>query len=558
MTGLRFNRRAAMQWAAPAAALLAAETTLWAQATQPQRVTKEMVEQALAALGLEFTAEQREMMTANVNRSLTSYETLRKMDIPLDTDLAVRFYPAPPGFLIPTGPSRFLPSRPPRDKRPASLEDLAFAPVTRLAALVRSRQVTSTELTDMYLARLKRHAPQLSCLVTLTEDLARKQAAQADREIRAGRYRGPLHGIPYGAKDLFATRGVPTTWGAELFRGQVFDYDATVIERLETAGAVLLGKMSMGALAMGGLWFGGMTKNPWNPAESSSGSSAGSASATSAGLLGFSIGTETLGSIVTPSRICGVTGLRPTFGRVSRHGAMALSWTMDKVGPICRSVEDCALVMQAIHGPDGKDLSVVDAPFHWNAAAPVAAMRIGYIKAEFEKQEGERRQLYDAALEALRQTGAKLEPVELPKMSAGSLLVILNAEAAAAFDDITRNGEVNQLSGQKPGDWPNSFRSARLVPAVEYLRAQRARTLLMREMDMLMSKWDALVSPAFTASLTITNLTGHPQVVVPCGFIKGAPQAILFTGRLYDEASPMRVAMAYQDATPWRDMHPQL
>lgn len=547
-----------MQWMAPAAALLAAETPLWAQAPQPQRVTKEMIEQALAALGLEFTAEQREMMAASVNRSLTSYETLRKMDIPLDTDLAVRFYPAPPGFRIPPGPSRFLPSRPARDKRPASLEDLAFAPVTRLAALVRSRQITSTELTEMYLARLKRHAPQLNCLVTLTEDLARKQAEQADREIRAGRYRGPLHGIPYGAKDLFSTRGVATTWGAEPFRGQVFDYDATVIERLETAGAVLVGKMSMGALAMGGLWFGGMTKNPWNPAESSSGSSAGSASATSAGLLGFSIGTETLGSIVTPSRICGVTGLRPTFGRVSRHGAMALSWTMDKVGPICRSVEDCALVMQAIHGPDGKDLSVVDAPLHWNAAAPVAAMRIGYVKAEFEKQEGERRQLYDAALEALRQTGAKLEPVELPKMSAGSLLVILNAEAAAAFDDITRNGEVNQLSGQKPGDWPNSFRSARLVPAVEYLRAQRARTLLIREMDTLMSKWDALVSPAFTASLTITNLTGHPQVVVPCGFIKGAPQAILFTGRLYDEASPMRVAMAYQEDTPWRDMHPKL
>jgi Asp-tRNA(Asn)/Glu-tRNA(Gln) amidotransferase A subunit family amidase len=554
-----FSRRLWLQLMPAATALVLSEGGIEAQSTSaPQRVTREMVDRALAAIGLDFTAEQRDMMLANVNRSLGSFESLRKIEVPLDTEPAFRFYPALPGQEIPAGGSRFVPSRQPHHRiaRPASTEDLAFEPVTQLSALLRTHRVTSVELTRMYLDRLKRYAPKLNSVVTLTEDLAMEQAERADQEIRRGRHRGPLHGIPYGAKDLFATKGIPTTWGAEPFRNQLLDYDATVISKLEQAGAVLLAKLSMGALAQGGLWFGGMTKNPWNLDQSSSGSSAGSAASTAAGLVGFSIGTETLGSIVSPSRTCGVTGLRPTYGRVSRFGAMGLSWTMDKVGPICRSVEDCALVFNAIHGPDGKDLSVVGAPFHWHASAPVRTMKVGYVKAEFDRQEGDRKKIYDDALEVLRKAGAVLEPVDLPKMSAGPLLIILTAEAAAAFDDLTRDGGVNSLRGQAPGDWPNTFRSARLIPAVEYLRAQRARTLLMRQMDELMSKFEVIVSTTMTASLGVTNLTGHPQVVAPCGFIKGLPQALLFTGRLYEEGAPMRLAMAYEQNTLWHTMHP--
>jgi Asp-tRNA(Asn)/Glu-tRNA(Gln) amidotransferase A subunit family amidase len=409
----------------------------------------------------------------------------------------------------------------------------------------------------MYLARLKQYAPKLNCVITLTEELALAQAGRAEREIRAGRYRGPLHGIPWGAKDLFATKGIPTTWGAEPYRDQVFQYDAAVVERLEKAGAVLVAKLSMGALAQGGLWFGGMTKTPWNTERSSSGSSAGSASATSAGLVGFALGTETLGSIVSPSIACGVVGLRPTFGRVSRYGAMALSWTMDKIGPLCRSVEDCAIVFRAVLGPDGRDQSVVDAPFDWLPDAPLSGLRVGYLKTEFEKAPADSKPVYDQSLEALRKIGVRLEPVALPEPPAGPLRMILVAEAATAFDDLTRDGGVNQLRGQEPNDWPNTFRTSRLIPAVEYIRAQRARTLLMRQMHELMSKWDVILCPT-GASLLVTNLTGHPQVVVPCGFVKDRPQGLLFTARLYEEGTALRLALAFERATQWHTLHPKM
>jgi Asp-tRNA(Asn)/Glu-tRNA(Gln) amidotransferase A subunit family amidase len=342
----------------------------------------------------------------------------------------------------------------------------------------------------------------------------------------------------------------------------MIDYDATVVERLRKAGAVLVAKLSMGALAMGGRWFAGVTRNPWQIEEAttgSSGSSAGSAAATSAGLVGFALGTETLGSIVSPSSRCGVVGLRPTYGRVSRYGAMGLSWTMDKIGPICRSAEDCAFVLDAIYGPDDRDLTVGSVPFGWDPAMPLARLRIGYLKPEFEQGDEPRKKMYAEALDALRAAGAKLEPIELPQFSTQSLRIILNAEAAAAFDDITRDGRVNQLSGQAAGDWPNSFRTSRFIPAVEYIRAQRARTLLMHAMDRLMSQWDVFVSPApGSASLLVTNLTGHPAVVVPCGFNNGLPQAIMFTGGLYDEGAPLRVALAFERATKWHTMHPKL
>jgi len=541
--------------------------------TPPPRITKEMMHTAEKLMGLEFTDAQEAMALPGVNRLLDNYESVRKIEVPLDTEPAIAFHPvrARKDLYLTAKKFRFGKVELPPFK---SVDDLAFATVPQLAGLLRTRKITSTELTKMYLARLKRYGPRLLCIVTLTEDLALKQAAAADAEIKKGKYRGPLHGIPWGAKDLFATKGIKTTWGAEPYRDQVIDYDAAVVERLQDAGAVLVAKLSMGALAQGAKWFGGVTRNPWAPDENqqgSSGSSAGPAAATSAGLVGFSIGTETLGSIVSPSSRCGVTGLRPTYGRVSRYGAMGLSWTMDKIGPICRGVEDCAAALSAIYGPDGRDITVGDAPFNWDPTRSLASMRIGYLKAEFEgagaqpaneqqrKQLEERKAVYKEAIEALEKAGAKLTPIELPKFSVAALRYILTAEAATAFDDITRDGRVNQLSGQENFDWPNSFRTSRFIPAVEYLRAQRARTLLMREMEKLMSQWDVFVSPApGSASLLITNLTGHPAVCVPCGFVNNLPAAIMFTGGVYDEGAPLRVALAFEQATKWHTMHPKV
>lgn len=528
-----------------------AQTPQGPRDNMPQRVTKEMLHGALQVIGLEFTDAQETMMLPGVNRALNGYEGLRKIDVPLDTEPATRFYPTKPV----AKPAKFSPTLE-KPKSFTSADELAFEPVTALAALLKARKVSSTELTKMYLERLKKYSPKLLCMITLTEELALEQAAKADEEIKRGHYRGPLHGVPWGAKDLYATKGIKTTWGAEPYQDQVFDYNATVVDRLEQQGAVLLAKLSMGALAQGGLWFAGMTKNPWNTERTSSGSSAGSASATSAGLVGFSLGTETLGSIVSPSTTCGVVGLRPTYGRVSRFGAMGLCWTMDKPGPICRTVEDCALVLQAIHGADGKDLAVVDVPLDWQPQLGLQGLRIGFVEADFERAQKDTKAVYDQALADLRAAGAKLEPVKLPDFQAQPLRVILEAEAAAAFDDLTRSGGVNQLRGQGPQDWPNSFRTSRLIPAVEYIRAQRARTLLMRRMDQFMADWDVLVSPAFSSLLLVTNLTGHPQMVTPCGFDKGLPQGLVFTGKLYEEGTAMRVAMAFEKATKWHTMHP--
>jgi Asp-tRNA(Asn)/Glu-tRNA(Gln) amidotransferase A subunit family amidase len=544
----------------------------------PMRITKDMLHNTEKVIGIELTDKQEDMALPGVNRNLDSYETVRKIDVPLDTEPAIVFHPAQPGFKIKkAGPKtrfKFGKVDPVQFK---TVDDLAFATVPQLAALIRTRKISSVELTKMYLGRLKRYGPKLLCVVTLTEDLALRQALDADHEIKRGKYRGPLHGIPWGAKDLLATKGIKTTWGAEPYRNQMIDYDAAVVERLRNAGAVLVAKLSMGALAQGPKWFGGVTRNPWVPDEDrqgSSGSSAGPASATSAGLVGFSIGTETLGSIVSPASRCGVTGLRPTYGRVSRYGAMGLSWTMDKIGPICRGVEDCAAALDAIYGPDDRDMTVGTASFNWAPDVPLSSLRVGYLKTEFDgagfqpqndqqrQTMEQRRTLYREALDALGKAGVKLVPIELPTFSTGSLRTILVAEAATAFDDITRNGQVNQLSGQDPGDWPNTFRTSRFIPAVEYLRAQRARTLLMREMDKLMAQWDVFVAPApNSASLTVTNLTGHPAVCVPCGFISALPnlpQAIMFTGGLYDEASPLRVALAFEQATKWHTMHPKV
>ncbi|HUA60744.1 MAG TPA: amidase [Verrucomicrobiae bacterium] len=548
------------------------------RAQNPPRITKDQLKAALVLIGLEFQDAELDMMLRNVDGALASYESLRGLGIPYDTEPSFAFHPGLPNRVPIKGPQRFATTIPTTSavKAPSSLEDLAFWRVTELAPLIRSRAVSSTDLTKMYLARMKKYSPKLLCLVTLTEDLALAQAAAADQEIKAGRYRGPLHGIPFGVKDLFDTKDIPTTWGAEPFMKRVPPYDATVIERLRKAGAVLIAKLSMGALAQGDLWFQGRTKNPWSWDEKtsdytqgSSGSSAGSASSTSAGLVGFSLGTETLGSIVSPSGVCGVTGLRPTYGRISRHGAMALSWTMDKIGPICRGVEDCAIVLNAVYGPDGHDRSVGADPFHWEPRKPLKSLRVGvYQKGfdatprgggrgnnpQFQQQAEERKKVYAQALDDLKKAGVSMTEVDYDE-NLPSIRFLLEAEGAAAFDDITRDGEVRALKGQGAGDWPNTFRSARLIPAVEYIRAQRARTEVIERFERFMENWDVVVIPP-QSFLTTTNLTGNPEIVTKCGFVNHRPVEIGFLGRIYDEGSPLRVALAYEQATEWHKNNP--
>jgi len=530
-----------------------------APAPIPATISKDVIIAALHVMGLTFTDTQIDMLLPTVNRALASYDAVRRLDVPLDTAPAISFSPLLPGFKLPKGPAVYRPPKAAPLLRFKQPEDLAFLPAVQLGALIRNKRITSTALTKMYLERLKTYAPKLNCVITLIEDLALEQAKQADAALRRGKILSPLHGVPYGAKDLFDTKGILTTWGAEPYRQRVATADATIIERLRGAGAVLVAKLSMGALAQGGLWYGGMTKTPWNYDLTSSGSSAGSASATAAGLIGFSIGTETLGSIVSPSTRCGVAGLRPTFGRVPKTGAMALSWTMDKIGPICRSVTDCAEVLRILNGPDGKDLTSIAAPLHWDARRPLKNMKVGYLAAEIERLNEKQKPVYDAAFAALRKAGVNLQPIKLPDFPVRSIGYILDAEAATAFDDLTRaEGGLDQLSGQTPGDWPNQFRSSRFIPAVEYIRAQRARTLYMTEFEKFMRDWDAFISTPQSASLSATNLTGNPQVVVPCGFVEGIPQGLLFTGRLFEESAPMRLALAYEQATDWHNPHPAL
>jgi len=529
------------------------------QETQP--VSSEMISATERLLGLDFTPAERDLMLEKVNQNLANYQQLRTVRLDNDVPPALRFDPRlPSGSLESPKPKEGLTfSAGPSLSAPADLEEAAFYPASHLAHLIRTQQITSVDLTTIYLARLKRYGPKLECVVTLTEDLAMAQAKRADEEIAAGHYRGPLHGIPWGAKDLLATRGIPTTWGAMPYKDQVLETDATVVQRLEAAGAILVAKLSMGALAWGDVWFGGKTKSPWNLEVGSSGSSAGPGAATAAGLVGFSIGSETWGSIISPATQCGVSGLRPTFGRVSRHGAMALSWSMDKIGPMCRSVADCVLVFEAIYGPDGQDLTVVDQPFDWPSELSLADLRIGYVKSAFEK-ERERKAQDDQTLTVLRSLGAELIPIELPDdYPIEALVICLFVEAAAAFDALTRSNEDDLLVRQSEDAWPNVFRQARLVPAVEYIQANRVRTLIMQAMADLMADLDLYLAPSFGNNLLLTNLTGHPAVVVPNGFTdSGLPTSITFTGRLYDEATVLAVAKAYQDATDFHTKHPSL
>jgi len=549
------DRRSFIAFTAALASML--PESLRAQQQEP-RVTVDMIAQAERIAGLEFTPEERAEMVRGLDSNARAWQALREVPLTNAVVPAVQFDPVLPGIPVPIGASVFRPSQPGAVRRPANLEDVAFWPVTRLAELIRTRQVTPGELTRMYLARLKQHGPTLEAVVTLTEERALEQAARMDAEIAAGRYRGPLHGIPWGAKDLLAVRGYPTTFGAKPFEDQVIDMDATVVRRLDEAGAILIAKLTLGALAQGDQWFGGMTRNPWKLDQGSSGSSAGPGATTAAGLVGFSIGTETLGSIVSPSTRNGVTGLRPTYGTVSRHGAMALSWSMDKIGPMCRTVEDCALVHEAIRGSDGFDLTVRDVPFEWDASRDARKLRVGYYRSAFEEDHNTKA-FDDTALDVLRGIGFDLVPFETPSDYPLNSLrsAILVAEAAAAFDDLTRS---NRDDLMERSTWPNSFRTARLIPAVEYINANRVRTLVMQAMHDAMKDVDVVVTPSYGGNiLLLTNLTGHPTVVLPNGFTEeNTPVSLSFVSRLFGEGDALLVAKAYQDATNFHTQYPPL
>ncbi len=538
---------------------------LWARADAGQAViTKGMISAAASLAGLDFTDAELELMVEDLGRTREGYAELRSVTIPNSVPPALHFEPALPGSSYPSESTVFRYSRPRGLERPARTEAMAFWPVTHLAEMVRTRQVTSTELTQMYLGRLKAHGPTLECVVTLTEELALRQAARADAELARGHYRGPLHGIPWGAKDLLAEDSYVTTWGAKPYEDQHVPDDSTVGRRLEEAGAVLVAKLTLGALAQGDRWFGGRTNNPWNLEQGSSGSSAGPGSATIAGLVGFSIGSETLGSIVSPSTRCGASGLRPTFGRVSRAGAMALSWSMDKLGPMCRSVEDCAMVLKVIHGADGKDPTARDVAFDWDPDRPLSDLRVGYLASAFEEDrtDTEWKAFDDSTLELIRSMGIDPIRIDLPDdIPYGAMRIILSAEAGAAFDELTRSGRDDLLVRQTGGAWPNTFRKARMIPAVEYIQANRLRTMAMQRFADVMDGIDVVVTPSFGgAMLLLTNLTGHPQVVIPNGYRAGdgTPTSVSFVGKLFGDSEALRLAKAVQDATDFHQQHPPL
>ncbi len=522
------------------------------------KIKKEMIPSVEKIIGLEFTDAERDSMQDALNDQLGNYENIRKIHLDNSIPPAILFNPIPLGFKFDQKQKPLKFGDYSYVKMPAKINDMAFYSIGELAQLIRTKKVTSVQLTKMYIERLKKYGTELHCVVTLTEERAMRHAKIADDEIAKGKYRGMLHGIPFGVKDLFTTKQYKTSWGATPYKDQVIDEDATIVTKLENAGAVLCAKLSMGALARGDVWFGGMTRNPWDTTKGSSGSSAGVASAVSAGLLPFGIGTETNGSIVSPATVCGVSGLRPTYGRVSRKGAMALSWSMDKVGPLCRNTEDLAIVFNAIYGPDNIDQSVYNYPFNYQSKVDLKKLKIGYLKKDFDKKYAFHKN-DSLALKRLEELGATLIPVELPNYSVNDLRIILTTESAAAFDELTRSGKDDLLEQQTKRAWPNTFRSARLVPAVEYINANRIRYLLIQEMAKLMQQVDLYVSPSWGSSnLLLTNLSGHPLVVLPNGFSEsGTPTSFTFVGNLFDEGKIIAVAKAFQEATDHHKKHPK-
>ena len=524
---------------------LAAQVPDQPKKSAPTRVTPEMVKAAEWVAGITLSDDERKQIAASLSRGLGDRAAAQKIELPNHVPPAFQFNPTPDS--VADGNFGAVTGAAVECKKPDSSDELAFQSVAALGHLIRTKQVSSVELTRLALERLKKYDPALLCVVTLTEELAMKQAKRADEEIAAGRIRSPLHGLPWGAKDLIAYPGYKTTWGAGHYKDQQIDTKATVAKKLEDAGAVLVAKLTLGALAMGDQWFGGMTRSPWNVKTGSSGSSAGSASAVAAGLVPFAIGSETSGSIISPSRQCRVTGLRPTFGRVSRYGCMTLCWTLDKIGPLCRSAEDCALVLGSIHGSDPNDPTAVTRSFNWPAQADLKGMRIGYV-------EGKGKDDNRPELTTLKELGARVVPIQLPGGSRTSnlLMTILNAECASAFEDVTLQG-VREGLGRA---WPSTFRSGRFVTAVDYLRANRLRSLLMQEMAAVMKGVDVYVGRSYEY---LTNLTGHPAVSVPYGEPEAKrTQGLLFTGQLFGESDLLRVAKLYQEATKFHLKRPDM
>jgi len=522
-------------------------------------ITPQVISEASKLIGIDFTAAERDSMITELETSRESFQSIRNLELDNSVPPALNFNPIPPGKMISKVEQANDWNLAKNITLPDQRSELAFYTVEELASLIKQQKISSVELTKFFLDRIDQYDDTLKGVVTVTEEMALDQAKKMDQELANGNYRGPLHGIPYGLKDLFAVEGYKTTWGAAPYQDQQINRTATVAKKLEEAGAVLIAKTTLGALAYGDVWFGGTTKNPWNLEQGSSGSSAGSAAGTSAGLFPFAIGTETWGSIISPSNRTGTTGLRPTFGRVSRHGAMALSWSMDKVGPITRSVKDAALVFEAIHGPDGKDQSVFDLPFIYKSDINIRDLKIGYLKSAF-KSDYDNRKRDSLSLAKLEGLGAELVPIELPDYPVSDLNFILTAEGAAAFDQLTLSNKDDQMVRQGKSAWPNLFRAARFIPAVEYIQANRARQVLIQKMDSVMQQVDMYVSPTFGSNnLLLTNLTGHPSVIVPNGFTdEGQPTSITFVGDLFDEGLILGVAEEYQKATNFHTKHPEM
>ncbi len=534
--------------------LLALSAPLQAIAGQNGKVTLEDIKAAEKLAGISLTDEQRKGVLGAYSPGHDALQKLRAKGISNDISPAFNFVPLGrkprAGFkndVRITSPKNFT--------KPSSEEDIAFLTLGELGYLIKTKQLSPIELTEIYLKRLKEFGPKLFCVITLTEDLAREQAKRAHEEIQKGKYRGPLHGIPYGIKDLFAVKDYVTTWGAEPFREQSLPYNSTVFEKLTAAGAICVAKTSVGALAYGDRWFGGLTLNPWNPKQGSSGSSAGSASGVAAGLFAFGIGTETLGSIISPSQRCRVTGLRPTFGRTSRFGAMALSWTMDKVGPLCRSAEDCALVLAAIHGADGKDQMAVDYPFTYRPTLDLSRLRIGVMASQGFDEDDVAKEIGPVG-PLLQGMGARLKGVKFSPPTDG-VDEVLSIEAAAAFDEITRDGRVDSMKGSL---WPPIFRAAELHSGVDYVQAMRARSVVMKTFEQEIADFDVVVIPERAGDVLVTtNLTGHPQIFIPMGVNdQGRPIGVSLIGRLYDEGTILAVANMIQKATSVYRQRPDL
>lgn len=527
---------------------------------QNDGLVAEDIKAAQKVLDLNFNQEEIDQLLRNVNQTLNGIKELHNYEIDNSIPPAFTFRPQHSGKPIAAEQKPQNWQLPTNVQMPTNKNDLAFYTVAQLSVLIKERKITSVELTQFFIDRLKKHGNELEAVITITEERAMAQAKRADDLLKNGTYLGPLHGIPYGAKDLFSVPEYKTTWGAGPYKDQNRgDELATVVKKLDDAGAVLVAKLTLGALAMGDVWYGGTTKNPWNMEQGSSGSSAGSGSTTAAGLVPFALGTETLGSIVSPSTRNGVTGLRPTFGRVSRAGAMALSWTMDKIGPMTRSALDCALVFDVIRGEDNKDLTVQNHPFNYSGKADLSKLKIGYLKDYFDAGRGAQRANDSISLEVLKSLGAKLEPVEwVSDMPFGGMQAILSAEAAAAFDALTRSDRDTLLVRQNAGAWPNLFRAARFTSAVDYINANRARYELVEKVNTLMKEYDVIVTPSFGGSqLLTTNLTGHPCVVLKNGYSQqGSPTSISFIGNLFDEATILSVARTYQEATEFDEQHP--